>query len=90
MVKKINYVITTVLFLSICFLSFGQNEHIQFHNEFEENVLNNIERHSEIEILLAISENSSYTLVEKVNAQIAELKIELSKKKFDKKEKTKS
>lgn len=81
--KDIACLILTVAFLGTSFVSLGQNEHIQFKNEFEKRVLTDIESHSELEVLLAISENGSNTLVEKVNFQIEKLKSDLSKKKFD-------
>ncbi|MDH5597727.1 MAG: hypothetical protein OEY34_01305 [Cyclobacteriaceae bacterium] len=81
MINKSLYII--LVLIGISFSGYGQYEHIQFKNEYERTILSELENHTDIEILLAISENGSKSLENKITSHINALKSELSKKKFE-------
>lgn len=62
------YVSLTLTFLFLSLITNGQN--IKFKSEFEKEVLTNIEGHSKIELLLAISVSDSEKLLDEVKVKI--------------------
>lgn len=81
--NKLIYLTLFSILISFPSLAQGQLKYIDFKNEYEMKVLSDIENHSDLEILLAISENGSKDLVATVNSQIDELKSDLTNKKFE-------
>ncbi|PWJ44200.1 hypothetical protein [Sediminitomix flava] len=77
--------IVLIFFLIRPFFVSAQLEHIEFKNDFEKGVLTDIENHSSLEILFAISEDNSNILLDKASHEIDLLIEELSKKKFESK-----
>jgi len=78
-------ILLIILFLSLTLNVNGQYSHIKFKSDFERKVLTDLDKHSNIDVLLAISENGSDYLTEKVKSKINSLKIDLSNKKFENK-----
>lgn len=81
--------LVTLLIVSLPFikvLAQKQNfELIKFKSDFERQVLSDIENHSDLEILLAISEDMTTQDAADIQAQIKSFKKELNSKKFENK-----
>ncbi len=80
------FILTPLLFLFTYFLSYCQADlkNIQFKSDFEKEVLSDISKHSELELLLAISKDITFEDSELVKAELINFKEKLVAKRFHK------